>query len=118
MAQIQLFLFCVSAEFKSYREVLRHDLTRPNVEVKVQEDFIVSAETTLEMLDDYIKSCDGVIHLVGGMSGLMAKPQSVAAICERYGDLSDQLPPLAAALDPDGPGFFYTQWEAWLAVDP
>ena len=55
MARIQLFLSCVTAEFKSYREVLRHALTRPNVEVKVQEDFIVSGETTLQLLDDYIQ---------------------------------------------------------------
>ena len=47
MAQLKLFLSTVSAEFRSYREWLRHGLTRPNVEVKVQEDFIVSGNETL-----------------------------------------------------------------------
>jgi hypothetical protein len=68
-----LFLSKVSAEFGSYRERLRHGLTRPNVELKVQEDFIVSGNETLAMLDDYIKGCDGVIHLVGDMTGLTGR---------------------------------------------
>ena len=51
VARVQLFLSTVSAEFLSYRERLRHLLTRPNVEVKVQEDFIVTGDETLEMLD-------------------------------------------------------------------
>ena len=33
MAHIQLFLSTVSAEFRSYRDALRHDLERPNVTV-------------------------------------------------------------------------------------
>jgi hypothetical protein len=74
----------VSAEFLSYRELLRHLLTRPDVEVKVQEDCIVSGDETLEMLDTYIRGCDGVIHLVGDMTGAMAKPQSVAAMATAY----------------------------------
>ena len=73
MAQVKLFLSSVSAEFGSYRERLRHGLTRPNLELKVQEDFIVSGNETLSMLDDYIKGCDGVIHLVGDMTGSPAE---------------------------------------------
>jgi hypothetical protein len=60
MARVQLFLSAVSAEFLSYRERLRHLLTRPDVEVKVQEGFIVTGDETLEMIDTYIQSCDGV----------------------------------------------------------
>ncbi|MFM9047247.1 MAG: hypothetical protein ACKOOH_06260 [Cyanobium sp.] len=63
----------MSAEFLGYRDRLRHLLTRPDVEVKVQEDFIVTGDETLEMLDAYIHGCDGVIHLVGDMTGAMAK---------------------------------------------
>jgi hypothetical protein len=33
--------------------------------VRVQEDFIVTGNQTLELLDAYIQGCDGVIHLVG-----------------------------------------------------
>jgi hypothetical protein len=60
MARVQLFLSTVSAEFLSYRERLRHLLTRPDVEVKVQEDFIETGDETLEKLDRYIQGCDGV----------------------------------------------------------
>jgi tetratricopeptide (TPR) repeat protein len=67
------------------------------------------------MLDTYIKGCDGVIHLVGDMTGAMAKPQSVAAIASRYPELASRLP-LAEFLQPVGPSLSYTQWEAWLAL--
>jgi hypothetical protein len=63
VARIQLFLSTVSAEFLSYRERLRHLLTSPDVEVKMQEDFI-------------------------DITGTMAKPQSVAAIASRYPELA------------------------------
>ena len=36
---VKIFLSAVSNEFLAYREQLRTDLTRHNVEVKVQEDF-------------------------------------------------------------------------------
>jgi tetratricopeptide (TPR) repeat protein len=115
MPRVQLFLSTVSAEFLSYRERLRHLLTRPDVEVKVQEDFIVTGDETLEMLDRYIQGCDGVIHLVGDMTGAMAKPQSVEAIAKRYPELASRFP-LGEFLQPEGPSLSYTQWEAWLAL--
>jgi hypothetical protein len=115
MAQLKLFLSTVSAQFRSYRERLRHGLARPNVELKVQEDFIVSGNETLEMLDDYIKACDGVIHLVGDLTGSPVEAPSLTAIKERYPDLAMRLP-LAEFLQAEGPKFPYTQWEAWLAL--
>ena len=36
----------MSAEFLSYCDRLRHLLTRPDVEVKVQEDFILTGDET------------------------------------------------------------------------
>lgn len=36
---ISIFVSTVSDEFRSYRDLLVHDLTRHNVAVKVQEDF-------------------------------------------------------------------------------
>ena len=57
MAKVQLFLTTVSAEFLSYRERLRYLLTRLDLEVKVQEDFIVTGDETLEKLDRYIQGC-------------------------------------------------------------
>ena len=48
MANVQIFLSTVSAEFRSYRDALRRDLDRPNVTVKVQEDFIATGTETLD----------------------------------------------------------------------
>ena len=95
MARVQIFLSTVSAEFRSYRDALRHDLTRPNVSVAVQEDFIVTGTETLDMLDDYIQQCDAVIHLVGDMTGALAQAPSLTVIRSRYPDLGAKLPPLA-----------------------
>ncbi|MDD5633188.1 MAG: hypothetical protein PHI13_14350, partial [Methylococcales bacterium] len=116
MTQVSLFLSTVSAEFRSYREALRHDLERPNVSVKVQEDFIPTGSETLDKLDDYIRKCDAVIHLVGDMTGALAQPPSLALIRERYPDLGQKLPPLADCLQPGAQALSYTQWEAWLAL--
>jgi len=116
MTQVSLFLSTVSAEFRSYRDALRHDLERPNVSVKVQEDFIATGNETLDKLDDYIRQCDAVIHLVGDMTGALAQPPSLALIRTRYPDLGQRLPPLVDCLQPGTQALSYTQWEAWLAL--
>ena len=48
---VRIFLSTVSDEFRAYRDQLRGDLTRHNVEVKVQEDFKDSGTVTLDMVD-------------------------------------------------------------------
>ncbi len=103
MAEVRIFLSTVSAEFRSYRDALRHYLERPNVTAKVQEDFIATASETLDMLDDYIRQCAVVIHLVGDMTGAMAPAPSVAAIRQRYPDFGGRLPPVATFLEAGGP---------------
>ena len=47
---VQLFLSCVSDEFGGYREPLRRALTRPDVAVKIQEDFKALGGDTLSTL--------------------------------------------------------------------
>jgi hypothetical protein len=116
VARVQIFLSAVSAEFRSYRDTLRHDLTRPNFSVAVQEDFIVTGTETLDMLDDYLRQCDAVIHLVGDMTGALAQAPSLTMIRSRYPDLGERLPPLAPCLQPGAPALSCTQWEAWLAL--
>jgi hypothetical protein len=110
-----VFLSTVSDEFRDYRDQLRGDLTRPNVEVKVQEDFKDLGGVTLDKLDVYIKACDAVVHLVGDMTGADAKKFSTKAILEEYPDLAGKFPPLGEALA-QGVPISYTQWEAWLAL--
>jgi tetratricopeptide (TPR) repeat protein len=112
---VRIFLSTVSDEFRIYRDQLRGDLTRHNVEVKVQEDFKDLGGVTLEKLDDYIKLCDAVVHLVGDMTGAAAREPSTKAILVRYSDLPEKLPPLGEALE-QGVRISYTQWEAWLAL--
>lgn len=116
MARVQIFLSTVSAEFRSYRDRLRRDLTRPNVSVAVQEDFIVTGTETLDMLDDYILQCNAVIHIVGDMTGAPAQVPSLAVIRQRYPDIREKLPPLAPFLESGAMALSYTQWEAWLAL--
>jgi pimeloyl-ACP methyl ester carboxylesterase len=116
VARVQIFLSTVSAEFQSYRDALRGDLDRPNVTVKVQEDFIATGTETLDKLDAYIRECNAVIHLVGDMTGALAQPPSVAVIRQRYPNFDIRLPVLSPFLQPGAPALSYTQWEAWLAL--
>ena len=112
---VKIFLSTVSDEFRPYRDQLRADLTRHNVEVKVQEDFKDLGGDTLDKLDVYIAHCDAVVHLVGDMSGSEPGEQEQRALLAKYPNLADQLPPLGEALK-NGMGISYTQWEAWLAL--
>src|SRR5471030_3137364 len=111
----QIFLSTVSDEFRSYRDQLRGDLTRHNVEVKVQEDFVDLGGDTLDNLDVYIAHCDAVVHLIGEMIGSEPAEREQRALLVKYPDLDDQLPLLDDALK-HGVGISYTQWEAWLAL--
>jgi tetratricopeptide (TPR) repeat protein len=112
---IRIFLSTVSDEFRDYRDQLRRDLTRQNVEVKVQEDFKDLGSVTLDKLDVYIANCDAVVHLVGDMTGAAAKVESTKAVVGKYADLMDKLPPLREPLE-NRVDISYTQWEAWLAL--
>ena len=112
---ISIFLSTVSDEFRVYRDRLRADLTRHNVEVKVQEDFKDLGGDTLDRLDVYIGHCDAVVHLVGEMTGSAASAREVAALLRKYPDIATALPPLGEALR-RGEAISYTQWEAWLAL--
>jgi hypothetical protein len=116
MAHVRIFLSTVSSEFRSYRDRLAEKLKRPNLSVHVQEDFIPAGTETLDKLDDYIRECEAVVHLVGDMTGAMASPSAVAAITERYPDLATHFPPLAETLFTGAPALSYTQWEAFLAL--
>ena len=107
---VTIFISTVTAEFRDYRDALRRDLARHDVEVKVQEDFKPHGLATLEQLDLYIARCDLVVHFVGDMTGADANEvRSVARILKMHPDLVDKLPPLKQALD-KGESLSYTQW--------
>src|SRR5271169_5360819 len=93
----KIFLSTVSDEFRAYRDQLRSDLTRHNVEVKVQEDFKDLGGDTLDKLDVYIANCDAVVHLAGHMTGSAPDEHALRALQEKHSDLADKLPPLGEA---------------------
>lgn len=115
-ASRSLLLSLVSSEFRSYRLTLAKDLKRPNLEIKTQEDFIVTGGTTLAKLDLYVQSCDAVIHLIGQATGFAPPPEAVAELLARYPDLPARLPALVPELPPAPSRLSYTQWEAYLAL--
>jgi WD40 repeat protein/serine/threonine protein kinase len=113
VVQRRLFLSCVTLEFRAYRDELATNLAQPGVELRRQEDFVNAGQTTLEKLDDYIRTCDAVIHLVGHATGASPESAEVAAMLARLPDFVAKLG--LAELFPS-PGLSYTQWEAWLAL--
>jgi hypothetical protein len=117
MAEIlQLFLSCMSGEFRGYRDALRQGLRANNLAVQIQEELKAGGMSTLEKLDRSIRHCDAVIHLVGQGVGSLAKPRSLAYLQTTYPDLAERYPALEEFLDPEKPSLSYTQWEAWLAL--
>jgi hypothetical protein len=112
---VRIFLSAVSNEFRAYRDQLRSDLTRHNVEVKVQEDFKDLGGDTLDKLDVYIGHCDAVVHLAGSMTGAGPGERELRALLAKYPGLDNKLPPLGEVLKSDIT-VSYTQWEAWLAL--
>jgi hypothetical protein len=82
---VTIFISTVTAEFRDYRDALRHDLARHDVEVKIQEDFKPHGLATLEQLHLYIARCDLVVHFVGEMKGADANEvRSVARILQMH----------------------------------
>ena len=112
---VQLFLSCVSDEFGGCRDALRGALTRPNVDVKIQEDFKALGGDTLMILEAYVKHCEAVVHFAGDMTGSAPPDFCVQELLARRPDLRVRLPLLGAAIEA-GKSISYTQWEAWLAI--
>jgi TIR domain len=116
MTLVHLFLSTVSEEFRSYREALRKMLTRPNVTVHGQEDFIVTGTKTLDKIDIYIQNCGAVIHLVGDRTGAYAQTSELQSLKARHPDLAERLPAIKPSLETGEPPLSYPQLEAYLAV--
>jgi len=99
----RVFLSAVTSEFGPARSALASDLRARGLEVKEQKDFRQEqdADTTLRLLEQYIRGCDAVVAIMGRSSG--------------------SLPPLAAAepfrrmLPPGIEEASYTQWEIHCA---
>src|SRR3984957_17300183 len=115
MANVKLFLSCVTDEFGDDRDELRRALTRPNVEIKIQEDFQNLGGDTLRMLQEYIEGCDVVVHFAGEMAGSSPASSSVDDLLHRRPEVAARL--AEKGMDREALGrLTYTQWEAWLAI--
>lgn len=112
----KLFLSCVTREFGSCRNLLTRDLRRAQVEVRVQEEFGVGGSTLLDLLDDYIRQCDAIIHLIGDSTGCFPEVPAVRRLMGRYPDLCERIPGLTDSLSKSDPRLSYTQLEAYLAI--
>ena len=105
----RLFISAVSGELKSCRSRVAGALRRKDdVDVRDQDYFSQGSATLLERLAEYIKTCDGVIVLVGDRAGAFPSDEHVAAlgaipIFDRYRRDSGQT------------RASYTQWEFLLA---
>src|SRR5664279_5568037 len=110
-----LFISCASDEFANCRDAIRRDLSRPNLDTKIQEDFIAYGGATLEKLDEYIQHCEAVIHICGDMTGSMANKLSVQYINNKYRDFATRFPKLQPVVEGNIQSS-YTQWEAYLAA--
>ena len=86
MADVKLFLSCVSDEFGDYRGALRKKLKRLNVEIEIQETFKARGGDTLALLEEYIEGCDVVVHFVGDMLGSPPPATSVDDLLNRRPD--------------------------------
>ena len=87
MADVKLFLSCVSDEFGDYREKLRDRLKRLHVEIEIQETFKARGGDTLALLEEYIEGCDAVVHFVGDMAGSAPPATSVDDLLKRRPEL-------------------------------
>jgi len=81
-----IFLSMVSGEFRSYRELLTSDLERCQVHVETQEKWGTVGHTTLGKLDQFLKTCGAVVHVVGDALGFVPPKAAVD-------DLLDKLHP-------------------------
>src|SRR5258707_4022615 len=89
---LRLFLSTVTAEFGPHRTLLKEVLIGPRVDVKEQGDFINCGQDTLAMLDEYIRTCTGVIHLLGDATGDCPAPENVHTLLERYAGFAEKVP--------------------------
>jgi hypothetical protein len=111
---VQIFLSCVTGEFGAgefgaYREPLRRALKLPEADVATQEDFKALGGDTLTKLEDYIRHCQLVLHVLGETAGAAPPDLAVQALLRRHSDLSAVLPPLGEAIAA-GAEITYTHW--------
>jgi hypothetical protein len=114
---VNIFISAVSDEFASYRKALVEFVDRKGVRIEEQDGFIQNGFPILTLLNDYISTCDAVIHLAGDRTGKPDKHgiPDKANLDSLRGDLPDVLNRLGLS-EQDLATISYTQWEALLAL--
>ncbi len=115
-----VFISCASDEFADHRGFLRAKLLRKGVSPITQEDMLQSGGKLLKKLDDEIRKCVMVVHLVGDSIGFDETPPA-AAIEQVLADLKVWAGKTRRLLPEPLDHFHqfekltFTQWEAVLA---
>ncbi|MFZ4082910.1 MAG: hypothetical protein ACOYKN_16910, partial [Pirellula sp.] len=114
---VNIFISAVSDEFASYRKALVEFVDRKGVRIEEQDGFIQNGFPILTLLNDYISTCDAVIHLAGDRTG---KPDKHGIPDKaNFDSLRSVLPNVLDRLglsEQDLASISYTQWEALLAI--
>src|SRR5213080_1848416 len=115
---ITIFLSCVSSEFGGYRRSLKSKLETTKLKWLVQEEMTDSRFDTLLKLDEHIRNCTTVIHIVGRGAGA---PANGAALRELLGTpdfehFQEFAQTNFGAAIADDEKLSYTQWEVVLAA--
>lgn len=114
---LHVFLSATTSDFGQQREDLLKNLSVPGqLTVFEQSRFLSSGGVLLETLDDCIKGCHAVFHLVGPSSGAFVSRAQVAWLLQTYPKFLDKFPFLTGALLEDPIKISYTQLEAWIAI--
>ncbi|TWU08223.1 DUF7779 domain-containing protein [Stieleria varia] len=108
----RIFLSCASGEYKPIRVMLADDLRSDAYEVRSQEDLAALGGKLLSLIDDQVRECSGVVHLVGVSSGETPKPKEVEQLQRSYRDFGG----VTGLSEQQIQRLTYTQWEAWLAI--
>jgi hypothetical protein len=111
----RVFVSCVTSEHAGIRQALRKYLARADCDVKVQEDFNVAADGTLDKLDRYIRHSTAVIQILGESDGSLVPEAEVHAyLAPMKEPFCAHLPKAPSAVSFDG--LSYIQWEALIAL--
>jgi hypothetical protein len=114
---VNIFISAVSDEFASYRKALVEFVDRKGVRIEEQDGFIQNGYPILTLLNEYISTCDAVIHLAGDRTGKPDKhgipdKANLDALLDVVPDILNRL----GLSEQDLTTISYTQWEALLAL--
>ena len=111
-----LFLSTVTSEFGSLRSDLANHFSRLNcgIDVQHQDGFFHSCVGTLQMLENHVKECSTVVHVIGANPGWAPPVEQVTQFLADNPGFEKRFPEIAT--DANLGKVSATQWEAWLGA--